>query len=383
MKKPINIKSILIFSTLSVLIISLFVSNRKIDFSKGDNLLFHNGPIITMNRDRPSAESVYIENGIIRSIGDYENIRKTIKPSTRIIDLKGKTLLPGFIDSHTHPVISAFLYDMVDLSGFTHNSKEDLWIHFSDKVSQYNPGEWILCKGFDQVLIPDLLPPKISFLDSIAPNNPVLIASQSLHSYWANSLAFKESGIDQSTPDPDINSYYEKDSLGNLTGYIAEQAAFEPIKNTILEAIGISKLKTNSLMVMNNYAKNGFTSITSMGITTSDKKVIHLYDHISSQKSSFVNDMLSTIGILPERNHTVRNFVFVRYDAAHLLPSSSKNGDDFFKIVGIKFWYDGSPYTGSMYLEKPYLENYFTKNVLHFPPAHSGSPLLTEDQLGS
>ena len=198
MKKPINIKSILIFSTLSVLIISLFVTNKKIDFSKGDNLLFHNGPIITMDIDRPSAESVYIENGIIRSIGVYENIRKTIKPFTRIIDLKGKTLLPGFIDSHTHPVISTFLYDMVDLSGFTHNSKEDLWIHFSDKVSQYKPGEWILCKGFDQVLIPDLLPPNINFLDSIAPNNPVLIASQSLHSYWANSLAFRESGIDLS-----------------------------------------------------------------------------------------------------------------------------------------------------------------------------------------
>ena len=67
MKKPINIKSILIFSTLSVFIISLFVSNKKIDFSIGDNLLFHNGPIITMDIDRPSAESVYIENGIIRS----------------------------------------------------------------------------------------------------------------------------------------------------------------------------------------------------------------------------------------------------------------------------------------------------------------------------
>lgn len=383
MRKPINIKSILIFSTLSVFIISLFVSYKKIDFIKGDNLLFHNGPIITMDIDRPSAESVYIENGIIKSIGDYENIRKTIKPSTSIIDLKGKTLLPGFIDSHTHPVISAFLYDMIDLSGFTHNTEKDLWSHFSDKVSKYKPGEWILCKGFDQVLIPDLSPPKISFLDSIAPKNPVLIASHSLHSYWANSLAFKKSGINKSTPNPDIGSYYGRDSLGNLTGYIAEQAAFDPIKTTILQAIGTSKLKTNSLMVMNNYAKNGFTSITSMGITTSDKKVIHLYDHISSQKSSFLNYILSTMGILPKRNHTVRNFVFIRYDATHLLPLSSKNGDDFFKIIGIKFWYDGSPYTGSMYLKKPYQENYFTKNILHFPPAHSGSPLLTKDQLGS
>ena len=211
----------------------------------------------------------------------------------------------------------------------------------------------------------------------------MLIASQSLHSYWANSLAFQESGIDRSTPDPDNNSYYERDSSGKFTGYIAEQAAFEPFKKTILSSIGISKLKENSLMVMKEYAKSGYTSITSMGITTSDQKVIQLYQHISSKNSTFLNHLLALIGILPKRKHTVRNFVFVRYDAQHLLPSSITNGDDFFKIMGIKFWYDGSPYTGSMYLERPYLDNHFTNNVLHIPSGHSGAALLTKNQLSS
>jgi len=358
-----------------------FFAYDSIDFSNGGTMLFHNGNIITMEKKHQYPEAVYIEDGIIKSIGTYELLRKKINSSTQIIDLEGKTLMPGFIDSHTHPVISSFLHDMTDLSGFTHTSKEQVWNHLANKVSEYNPGEWILCKGFDQILVPGLAPPHISYLDSIAPDNPLLVVSQNLHSYWANSLAFHEAGVDLLTPDPDKSSYYEKDSLERFTGYIAEQAAFEPFKKTILKSLGINRLKENSLMTMKEYAKNGWTSITSMGITTSDKKVIQLYKHISSKSSNLINNILSVIGILPNREHTVRNFVFIRHDAPHLLPKSISNGDDFFKIIGIKFWYDGSPYAGSMYLEEPYLNNNFTSNTLHIPRGHTGESLLTKEQL--
>ena len=364
-------------------LVFLFLENNNNDFSEGADILFHNGPIITMEKDQPNAEAVYIENGIIKLVGDYDLLRKNIKKTTIVVDLKGQSLLPGFIDSHTHPALSAFLHNMVDLSGFIHRTEEDLWNHFADKVSDYNPGDWILCKGFDQILVPDLIPPHISFLDSIAPNNPVLIISQSLHSYWANSHAFHAAGINRTTPDPEKSSYYERDTNGNFTGYIAEQAAFEPFKKEILSSLGIKRLKENSLMVLKDYAKNGYTSITSMGITTSDKKVIQLYKHISSKTSTITNRILSLLDILPKRENTVRNFIFLRYDAAHLFPTSSANGDDFFKIMGVKLWYDGSPYTGSMYLEAPYLDNHFTNNVLHIPSGHTGIPLLTKNQLSS
>ena len=364
-------------------LVFLFLENNNNDFSEGADILFHNGPIITMEKDQPNAEAVYIENGIIKLVGDYDLLRKNIKKTTIVVDLKGQSLLPGFIDSHTHPALSAFLHNMVDLSGFIHKTEEDLWNHFADKVSDYNPGDWILCKGFDQILVPDLIPPHISFLDSIAPNNPVLIISQSLHSYWANSHAFHAAGINRTTPDPEKSSYYERDTNGNFTGYIAEQAAFEPFKKEILSSLGIKRLKENSLMVLKDYAKNGYTSITSMGITTSDKKVIQLYKHISSKTSTITNRILSLLDILPKRENTVRNFIFLRYDAAHLFPTSSANGDDFFKIMGVKLWYDGSPYTGSMYLEAPYLDNHFTNNVLHIPSGHTGIPLLTKNQLSS
>ena len=347
------------------------------------NLLFYNGSIITMETDTPSVEAVYVENGIIQATGDFEEISRDIHPNTKKIDLDGQTLLPGFIDSHTHPVISAFMYGMVDLSGFTNRTKEELWTHFEESVSKYKPGEWILCSGFDQILVSGLEPPNINYLDSIAPNNPVLIASHSLHSYWTNSMAFRETGVNRETSNPSASSYYEKDENGNLTGYIVEQEAFNPFKKAVIRALGNGILKEKSVAVLENYAKNGYSTITSMGITTSDKNVIRLYKHLSSEKPSFINQLLTVLRILPKCNLMVRNFVFVRNDSPKLLPRSVDNGDDFFKILGIKFWYDGSPYTGSMYLELPYLNSDLTNKKLHLPYNHSGASQISQKELES
>ena len=124
---------------------------------------------------------------------------------------------------------------MIDLSGFKHKNKEDLWAYFEEQVKHFKPGEWIICKGFDQVLVKDLLSPKITYLDSIAPNNPVFISSLSMHTYWANTLAFNEVGIDKNSEDPSQSSFYEKNQYGELTGLIVEQEAFKPFKNKMVQ----------------------------------------------------------------------------------------------------------------------------------------------------
>ena len=164
--KPLKtIKAKVTYLVLLAVCLAHYFSNDSIDFSDGGTILFHNGTIITMEKNHQNPEAVYIENGVIKSIGKYELLKKKILSSTEFIDLEGKTLMPGFIDSHTHPVISSFLYDMIDLSGFTHNSKEQVWSHLTNKISEYNPDEWVLCKGFDQVLVPGLTPPNMSYLD--------------------------------------------------------------------------------------------------------------------------------------------------------------------------------------------------------------------------
>ena len=352
-------------------------------FTPNNSQLFYNGTILTMEDDEPIINAIYVENGIINTVGDEDKLRKIAKEDTDFINLNGHTLMPGFIDPHTHPVASAFLHGMIDLSGFKHETKEEVWGYFEESVSKYEPNEWILCKGFDQVLVDGLDPPHISYLDSIAPNNPVFIASLPMHSYWANTLAFEAAGIDKYTVDPSVSSFYEKDDEGNLTGYISEQEAFKPFKESMILALGNNMLKENCVKVLDEYAQNGNTTITAMGITTNDPNIIRLYDHLSSERSSLLNKLLSQVGLLPKRKPSVRHFVFIRNDASELLPSSIDNGDDFFKIVGVKFWYDGSPYTGSMYIKDPYLENDLTINKLHFPHSHSGTALLDRDEFTS
>ena len=350
-----------------------------ISTSSKKSQFFYNGDILTMEDEFQTVESIFVENGIICSIGNEFMVRKFIKDDTEIINLNGKTLIPGFIDSHTHPVASTFLRNMIDLSGFKHKNKEDLWAYFEEQVKRFKPGEWIICKGFDQVLVKDLLSPKITYLDSIAPNNPVFISSLSMHTYWANTLAFNEVGIDENSEDPSQSSFYEKNQYGELTGLIVEQEAFKPFKNKMVKEIGNDILKENIVKVLYDYASNGNTTITSMGITTDDPNIIRAYRHLSSEKSSLIDRFLANIGLLPSKKPIVRHFIFIRNDAPHLLPRSEKNGDDFFKIVGVKFWYDGSPYTGSMYIEQPYLDNHLTNDILHYPHLHCGAALLEKN----
>lgn len=347
------------------------------DFPRRNSVLIHNGTILTMESDKAPVEAVFVKDGLIVGLGTFDQMSELKESDTDVIDLNGKTLLPGFIDSHTHPVISTFTHGMVDLSGFKHLTDAEVWQYFKAKVADFEPGQWIVCKGMDPVLVEDLKTPHIDFLDSVAPKNPVLIVSQSLHSYWANTLAFQAAGVDASTPDPTEFSFYEKDDDGKLTGYFAEQEAFQPFREVVLSAIGQDTLAQHSVDVMDDYAKNGHTSITSLGMTTTDPNVIRLYSHLSAAKPTFANQLLNLFRFLPTRKPTVRHFAFIRHDSLNLLPESPDNGDDFFKILGVKFWYDGAPYAGTMYLKDPYLDTEFNHNKLHIGCNHTGAALVS------
>ncbi len=373
----------IIHSFVAIVALLLISFSLEPSFTPNGSLYIYNGTVITLENEQPEANAVFVDEGKIVAVGSDPELRLHLKETTQIIDLKGATLLPGFIDPHTHPVASSFLHGMIDLSGFTHDSQKEIWNHLESKINNYSPGEWILCKGFDVVLVEDLVPPHITYLDSISPNNPLLILSLSGHSYWGNSLAFSAAGINKSSPNPSGSSYYGRDAGGTLNGYISEQAAFQPFRNTVINTIGSDVLKEKCVIVLDEYAANGNTSITSMGITAYDPDVIRLYQHLSSEQTSLLNKVLQRLGLLPRRKPTVRNFVFVRDDADHLLPFSPNYGDDFFKMSGVKFWYDGSPYTGSMYLNEPFKSSSVNQEKIHVPLGHSGKALWKNDEISN
>lgn len=349
------------------------------DFPHQSSTIFYNGAILTLEGQQP--EAIMLEKGKISVLGSEAEIMALKQANTQLIDLEGKTLMPGFVDPHSHPALSTFLYKMEDLSGFTHATAEELWTHFEKVVAEAGSGEWIICKGLDPILTQNLKAPTIQYLDKVAPENPVLILAQSLHSYWANSIAFQAVGIDKNSPNPSEHSFYEKDSLGELTGFIAEQEAFAPFASAVLEQNPPAVMIQSTLEVMKEYAKAGNTTVAGLGLSLEDATALRLYEHLAGEKPKLLNQILSKIGMLPERRPLPRLVLYIRHDRAFMLPDSPNNGDDFYKIVGIKHWYDGSPYTGSMYLEQPYEESELTREGLLIQAGHKGEALVESEEM--
>ena len=95
-------------------------------FTPKGSLYIYNGTVITLEDEQPKANAVFVDKGKIVAVGSDPELRLHLKETTKIIDLKGATLLPGFIDPHTHPVASSFLHGMIDLSGFTHKNQKEI-----------------------------------------------------------------------------------------------------------------------------------------------------------------------------------------------------------------------------------------------------------------
>ncbi len=373
-------KKHLIFGLLILLLSTSYLYLRR-DFKKTPTTLYVNGNIITLDKNLTIAQTMLVENGKIKAIGSTKELSKQITKNIKKVDLNGATVLPGFIDPHTHFVLSMFMENMIDLSGFKHKSNKEVWSYFESEAAKLSSGEWVICKGIDPVLVSDLKTPSIKYLDSIAPNNPVIMFSQSLHSYWANTMAFNKASINKDTPNPSKHSFYAKDKQGELTGLIVEQKAIFPLLEIVKkEALTPKVLSNVASKIMTKYAKNGNTTIVSAGLTISDKKALILMRHLSDKNPTLLGSVLEKLGKLPKRKVAPRHFIYMRFNMVNLLPKN-KIENDFYNIIGVKHWYDGAPYIGSMYLNEPYLNTHLTREELNIPPNSKGKALITKEEL--
>ncbi|MCL6416741.1 amidohydrolase [Aestuariirhabdus sp. Z084] len=338
-----------LFACLGLFFTSLLLTACNSD-SSPDTLLI-NGNILTVDEADRVVEAIALSDNLITAVGSQEEMLALASDDTEIIDLNGQTLIPGFVAAHEHPTLTAVFSGLVDLSGFNNDSAADMWSRLQQEIDNTPKGEWVFAMGLDPILMPDLKMPDRAFLDQIAPDNPLLIIAQSMHSFWANSQAFEAVGIDSNTPDPGHGSYYGRDANGELNGFMSESAVdpfMEPLKSP-LRVINRYELALQSLL------ESGITSVASLGFN--------------------VPPLLARYAASDQFQARIRQFVYLRQEEIDMLPDSPDNGDDFYRILGIKLWHDGSPYTGSMYLSKPYLTNKTTA-MMGIPPGHRGEPVI-------
>jgi predicted amidohydrolase YtcJ len=208
------------------------------------DLILFNANAITMNPAQPFAQLIAIEGGKISLVSGNETLGSLKSKKTQIIDCKGKTLLPGFIDAHCH--IHAYAEKLVSLDlspGAAVNSIPDLQGKIREAANSFPPGAWIRGKSYNEFYLSEKRHPNRRDLDAAALLHPIKLTHRSGHAHVLNSLALQIAGIDETTGDPP-GGVIDRDVAGiptgilyGLGGYLAEK--IPPLEDAEMER-GIS-----------------------------------------------------------------------------------------------------------------------------------------------
>ncbi|PWT92328.1 MAG: amidohydrolase, partial [Acidobacteria bacterium] len=201
------------------LLVFVFLSLFCLKLESAELALRH-GKIYTMDAARSWAESVAIDHGKIVYVGPDAGIKSFIASDTQTIELQGRLVLPGFIDSHVHPVEAGVGLGQCNL--YDKEKKEDVLAEIKKYAESHKTAKWVLGSGWQLPVFPNANPQK-EWLDEVVPDRPALIWSADGHSVWANSKALQAAGITKSTPDPK-NGRIEKNAAGEPSGTLREDA---------------------------------------------------------------------------------------------------------------------------------------------------------------
>lgn len=185
------------------------------------DLVLRHGAVYTMDAERSWAEAVAVRGGRIVYVGGDEGIAQFIGSGTDVVDLAGRMVLPGFHDSHAHPISGGLTLAECDLSDSTTRAGVVAMIRWCASAHPDRP--WVRGRGWALPIFPDANPRK-ELLDSLVPDRPAYLRAADGHSAWANSKALALAGITKATPDPP-NGRIERDPrTGEPSGTLRESA---------------------------------------------------------------------------------------------------------------------------------------------------------------
>src|SRR5258707_6870031 len=179
-------------------------------------LILHNANIVTVSSREPRAQAVAISRGRILAVGSDADVLHLGAADCRKIDLAGKTVLPGFIDAHSHPAMAGVMHlRMVDCDL---RSISAIQAALRERATKTPAGEWVLGFKYDDTKTSDGRPLSISDLDAAVPDHPVQIEHRGGHTAYCNSLAFQKAGISEKTPDPAGGKNDPEPADGKISG---------------------------------------------------------------------------------------------------------------------------------------------------------------------
>jgi predicted amidohydrolase YtcJ len=237
--------------------------------------VFVNGNVITMRPGSPRATAFAILGERFCAVGVDEEVRRWADGGTPVTDLGGKTVVPGFIESHNHLSIYAMTLLQADCRTPPNESIEDVKARLRDMAEATEPGQWVRGWGYDDTLVAEKRHLTWKDLDEVAPRNPAFVSHVSGHLAYCNSEALEIAGIGADTPQPSGGEIH-KDDAGVPTGLFLERAQHLVMKH--IAPYTAAELKDILQRAVAHYHQAGITSVhdAAVGIR-GGPDVIHAY----------------------------------------------------------------------------------------------------------
>ncbi|MFL6212493.1 MAG: amidohydrolase [Blastocatellia bacterium] len=193
-------------------------------YSQADSAdtVFTNGNVYTVNERAPRAEAIAVKGDRIIFVGSNNDAKKYIGSRTRVVDLKGQTVVPGLTDAHCHLSGIGEREMTFNLEGVT--SLDEFLARVKERVARAKPGEWVTGRGWIETFWKPPVFPMRQDLDRIAPDNPVYLTRADGHASVANSAAMKLAGITRSTPNPEGGEIMKDKATGEPHGMLLDHA---------------------------------------------------------------------------------------------------------------------------------------------------------------
>lgn len=313
------------------------------------DLVIKNANILTMDKNNPSASALAVFGDRIIGVGEDKDFESVTGPGTTVLDARRHTVLPGFNDAHSHPLISANSLALVNMVGV--KSLDEFFSRLRSAGEKTPPGQWIEGYGYDEGLFREGREPAIAELDTAVPNHPLYVSRACLHVALINSKAAAILGITVDTPDPQGGEIVKKD--GNLTGRLCDAAASNAKR--FIPALPLDQLAKKMGEQSRLFNSYGITSTTEMCM-------VGLEHDLPVWNEVLKNELLTVRVAAYYQENMYRKLLESR------LPIPF--GDDLFRIQGRKIILDGGGGSGTARMSEPNLHDgksgiiYFTQEQL-------------------
>ncbi|ENW20451.1 putative metal-dependent hydrolase [Acinetobacter haemolyticus CIP 64.3 = MTCC 9819] len=328
--------------------------------------LFYGGPILTMEGMTPEyVEALLVKDGKIVYAGPKKQAESLIEARAQYIDLKNRTLLPSFIDAHSHVNMVGFHQMVANLYPAPDGQVSDIdsLVQVLTQWKKQNPqvietmGGWILGNGYDDAQLSEQRHPTATDLDRVSKDQPVMVLHQSGHLASVNHKALALLKIDQNTTNP-AGGVIRREANSNVPNGVLEESALFTAIGSIFKDVPAEVMFEIARKGLDAYVKNGFTTVQE---GRADQGTTEMWQALAKQNQLPI-DVVSYPDITTSQDYMLKQ-------------GSSRQYDQHFRIGGVKISLDGSPQGKTAWLTQAYV----------IPPEgkdqnYKGYPAIKDDQ---